>query len=373
MSRTGRVYLLIGLFAAGCGGELDDMSNGPGIDPNAAPKAMFETAVQPIMMQTCNVCHTGNAAGPPFMAPMPDVYSTVKAWPGLVGSSPQASKVYMKGMHEGPGFTPMQAMIVAQWINAEAMANRGGNPDGGGSTIIAPFIPQPGSNTIDLGTLGPGLAGATLKFDASISGAGLSMASLSITAPATTGIHVVHPLFTVYPQSGPAAPDPVDSFSGLDQTINMGATHMIGPGTLILTSFHLGDKIGVVFQTLAATNPPGGTDGGTGGGGGCKDVTDFTADAKPPLSNTCVTCHGGNNAGAQSALDMSRVNDTSADGQAAACAQVLNRVTPATPAQSRIFQVTAPGSTAVHPFKFPDQTTFNAFQNMVSQWIVREQ
>jgi hypothetical protein len=71
---------------------------------------------------------------------------------------------------------------------------------------------------------------------------------------------------------------------------------------------------------------------------------------------------------------MSRVNDTSAAGQAAACAQVLNRVTPANPAGSRIFQVTAPGASAlVHPFQFPDQTSFNAFQTMVSQWIVREQ
>ena len=374
MSRIGSVYLLIvGLAAAGCGGELDDQSGGPGIDPNAAPKTMFESAVQPIMMAACNVCHTGNAAGPPFMAPMPDVYSTVKAWPGLVGPSPQGSKIYMKGMHEGPGFTPAQAMIVAQWINAEAMASHG-NPDGGGSApMIAPFAPTPGTNTVDLSALGPGLAGATMKFDASISGAGLSMAALSITAPATTGVHVVHPLFTVYPMAGGATPDPVDSFSGLDQTINMGASGQIGPGTLILTSFQLGDKIGVVFQKLDATNPPGGTDGGTVGGGGCKDVTDFTADAKPPLSQTCVTCHGGNNAGAQSALDMSRVNDTSATGQAAACAQLLNKVTPATPAASRIFQVTMPGSTAVHPFQFPDQNSFNAFQNMVSQWIVHEQ
>src|SRR5262249_45004348 len=151
------------------------------------------------------------------------------------------------------------------------------------------------------------------------------------------------------------------------------ASGTVGPGTLILTGFKLGDRIGVVFATLAATNPPGGTDGGTGGGGGCKDVPDFTADAKPPLSNICVMCHGGANAGAQSALDMSRVNDTTAAGQAAACAQVLNRVTPANPAQSRIFQVTAPGSAAVHPYKFPDQNSFNAFQTMVSQWIVREQ
>jgi hypothetical protein len=372
MRRIGTVYLLI--VAVGCGGELDDMSSGQGIDPNAAPRQMFETAVQPIMMQTCNVCHTGMAAGPPFMAPMPDVYSTVKAWPGLIASSPQGSKIYNKGTHEGPAFTPSQLMIVATWITAEAKA--GSNPDGGagGMPIVPPFTPQPGSNSVDLGALGAGLAGTKMTFDATISGAGLQLAALQIVAPASTGVHVVHPLFTVYPMTGAAAPDPVDSFSGLDQTVAMGQSGALGPGTLILTSFKLGDRIGVVFQKLDATNPPGGNDGGTTGGGGCKDVTDFTADAKPPLSNTCVTCHGGNNAGAQSALDMSRVNDTSAGGQAAACAQVLNKVTPANPAASRIFQVTAPGaSQAVHPFQFPDQNSFNAFQTMVSQWIVREQ
>jgi hypothetical protein len=327
------------------------------------------------MMQACNVCHTGAAAGPPFMAPMPDIYTTLKAWPGLIGPSPQGSKIYMKGQHEGPAFTPGQAMRVATWLNAEAAAGSGGNDGGvGGAPLIPPFMPQPGTNTVDLGSLGPGLAGAKLQFDASISGAGLQLASLQIIAPASTGVHVAHPLFTVYPQSGSPLPDPVDSFSGLDQTIPAGMPGTIGPGTLILTSYKLNDRIGVVFEKLAATNPPGGMDGGTGGPGGCKSVMTFTASAKTPLSNTCVTCHGGANAGAQSALDMSRVNDTSTDGQTAACAQVLNKVSPATPAQSRIFQVTAPGaSAAVHPFQFPDQNSFNAFQTMVSQWIVREQ
>ena len=376
MRRTGTVYFFIfGLLAAGCAGELEDMSSGLP-DPNAAPKQMFESSVQPIMRQVCQVCHQGGptAPGPPFMTPMPDVYSTIKVWPMLIGTSPQASKLYMKGMHEGPAFTPTQATIVAFWINAEASAHHGNGDGGPGMPVLPPFAPQPGPNSIELGALGPGLAGAKLQFDATISGAGLQMAALQIVAPATTGVHVVHPLFTVYPQGGTPKPDPVDSFSGLDSTIPMGGHGQLGPGTLILTNFHLGDQLGVVFQAIAATMPPGGGDGGTGGpGGGCKDVGSFTANAKPQLGGICITCHGGQNPGALSALDMSRVNDTSADGQAAACAQVLNKVTPATPAQSRIFQVTVPGSQAVHPFQFPDQNSFNAFQTMVSQWIVREQ
>src|SRR5215471_15026849 len=206
MRRIGTVYLLI--LAVGCGGELEDMSSGGGIDPNAAPRRVFEHSVQPIMMQTCNVCHQGMAAGPPFMAPMPDIYSTVKAWPGLVGGSPQGSKIYTKGTHEGPSFTPGQLNIVGQWITAEAKAGSG-NPDGGagGMARIPPFTPQPGANSVDLGSLGPGLAGAKMNFDATISGAGLQLAALQIVAPPSTGVHIVHPLFTIYPQTGSPAPD----------------------------------------------------------------------------------------------------------------------------------------------------------------------
>ncbi|HJZ86373.1 MAG TPA: hypothetical protein VKN99_14430 [Polyangia bacterium] len=371
MRGAGSVCLLIAFV--GCGGDFIAAIGAPDHGGGGA-RGMFERSVQPILDGTCAVCHRGviGSAGPPFLLPMPDEYSTVMVWPGLVGDSPQSSKLYIKGQHEGPDFTPAQKDLVATWIIAEAMARLGGSDGGASGPTLPPFVPALGSNTRDLSALAPGLDGAALSFVASVSGAGLELTVLGVVAPATTGVHVVHPLFIVLPQSGSPKPDPVDSFYGLDQTVPAGGHRLLGPGTLILTSYKAGDSIAIAFQALAATNPPDLPDGGSSGGG-CKNVPSFTANARPQLQNICVTCHGGANPMANAALDMSHVPDDSPTGQAAACAQVRNKVTPSMPATSRIFQVTAPGFAGGHPFQFPDAGSFAAFEQMVSQWIASEQ
>jgi hypothetical protein len=344
--------------AGGAGG-----SGGTGSDP----KAIFESTVQPILDAACHACHTAGGAGPGFLVPSPDEYSAVKSWPGLLGPTPAQSKLYTKGQHEGPALTPEEATTVAAWINAEAAANQMMPDAGMPAPAIAPFMPTMGANTIDLSPLGPTLTGAQLRFSASMGASGLSLSMLQLVAPTMTGVHAVHPLFTVYPATGDPQPDPADSFQGMDMTVAAGQTQTVGPGFLLLTNYQSGMLISVAFDTFAPA-----TGGGTPSGG-CKNVGNFTNDAKAPLQANCTSCHGGANASAVAAVDMTRVGDATAAGQAAACAQVRNRTTPATPAMSDIFIQTAPNSATGHPFRFASTTASNAFQQAVTPWIVSEQ
>ncbi len=129
-------------------------------------------------------------------------------------------------------------------------------------------------------------------------------------------------------------------------------------------------KLSVAFQVIEPISSEVG-DGGVEGGvaGGCKDVGAFMANAQQLLQQNCVGCHGGGNAGAKGAVDMSSLG---AD-PAAACAQVKNRVNPDDAAQSQIFITTDPGGNAAHPYKFGGNGgNFSAFRTQVSQWITAE-
>jgi hypothetical protein len=98
-------------------------------------------------------------------------------------------------------------------------------------------------------------------------------------------------------------------------------------------------------------------------------VTAFTNSARNALQTSCGGCHGGGNAQATNALDMS---DLQTDA-AAACGQVKNRVNTTTPANSQIFVVTNPNGNASHPFKFGgNATNWNNFVNQVTTWINAE-
>jgi hypothetical protein len=131
--------------------------------------------------------------------------------------------------------------------------------------------------------------------------------------------------------------------------------------------------LSLAFETIEAVVPmtPDAGDGGTDPNG-CKDVQAFDTNAKGPLQNRCVGCHGGNNGQATAAVDMS---DLLTGGDVAkACAQVKNRINPADPPASQIFITTNPNGNAAHPYKFGGSAdTFNNFRSGVSIWIAAEQ
>ena len=105
---------------SGCLGTIADSSPAPAGTSTHARDLFMET-VQPILEGTCKTCHQAGGAGPPFLAPTGerDLYMTVKGWPGLVGSTPESSKIYTKGMHTGPALTMTQAKAVKAWLEAE--------------------------------------------------------------------------------------------------------------------------------------------------------------------------------------------------------------------------------------------------------------
>src|SRR6185436_19117692 len=100
-------------------------------------------------------------------------------------------------------------------------------------------------------------------------------------------------------------------------------------------------------------------------GGGCNNIPQFTALAQPPLAASCASCHGGGNPSAQGSVDMGRLADLTADGQAAACAQIKTRVNDADPVNSGLFLAPDPDSGTAHPFKFPTAGDFTAFRDQV--------
>jgi hypothetical protein len=335
--------------------------------------------LEPDLVATCSACHeAGGIADTPFLA-APDRYTSMVSWPGVVTKDPQKSVLLTYplsgGKHSGVNLdseelagTDLAARIEA-WLAEEARAIGDGALDAGRQ--IDPFTPIFGFNAVYLDALGSEYSGMALTFTANEIAAGaLELAELEVHPTAKLGVHVVHPLFVVYASEGGPDPDPVDSFSNVDQTFDVGAASALGPGAAILTNWKPGAKLSVAFERIepyGSQLADGGDEGGIGGG--CKDVDAFAASAAPPLSASCVSCHGGANPQAKSAVDMSQV-DTN---PAAACAQVRNRVNPGNPPASQLFVTTDPGGNAAHPFKFGGNAgSFNDFEGSVSTWIAAE-
>ena len=126
--------------ASGClGSALNDGDGGNGgnggtggsgnVDMAPDVVGKFYSDVQPIVMPACAGCHgmTGTTA-PAFMVATPDLLQNLLAYPGIIGSSPEKSRLYMKGLHEGPALTPDQKTTIGDWItffNANRSAIQG--------------------------------------------------------------------------------------------------------------------------------------------------------------------------------------------------------------------------------------------------------
>jgi hypothetical protein len=343
--------------AGGSGG-----SGGAGGAADMAPDVVgqFYQQVQPILVQACGGCHgvTGTPA-PAFMLAMPDMLQNILAYPGIIGPTPAKSRLYAKGPHEGPALTPDQSTVVGNWITFFNMS-RPMTDSGSGRPTIAPFTPSmTASNTIDLSALDATLAGQHLTFTAKMVGTSIQLSSIKLVTPATLGIHVVHPLFVIWDQNLTPTPDPVDSFSNLDETVFAGASSPLGPGTLLLPNFATGSLLSVVFTTIETKM--GSADAGMVAG--CKNLTMFVQNVKPLLQqNTCTTnCHVGTTPTAGLAFD--------ATPDAQLCNNARTEIDTTTPANSRLLTQPDPAQSNGHPQKV---NPFTAFQTAVTNWINAE-
>jgi mono/diheme cytochrome c family protein len=370
----------IDLGTGGSGSGSGGGANGSGSGGAAANhgKELF-AALQDDLYKACGSCHdAGGIADTPFLAG-PDVYATISSWPGIVVKDPKESQLLTYPI-AGPLHTYKKIdsdeykdtlyPALEAWLTEEAknivttMA-----ADAGKS--IPPFAPIIGFNAVYLDALGDAYTGMALTFNAlQLDEHVIELDDLEVHPTAALGVHLVHPLFSVFPLGKESDPDPVDSLSNVDQVFDSGQAGALGPGTLILTNWQAGAKLAVAFQKIEPFTTQVG-DGGTEGGttGGCKDVTSFNDNAAVLLAQNCQGCHGGGNGQAKGAVDMSQLT---AD-PAAACSQIKNRVDTASAAQSQLFITTDPGGNAAHPFKFGgDNGKFDAFKQSVSQWISAE-
>ena len=340
-----------------------DLSTPP--DMAVDPVLIFNEQVAPILTKSCAGCHNQmGGIGPGFLAP-PDVLATLLAYPAIVGLTPDTSLLYTKGSHEGPALSGVDKPIVGNWITLWNLYKPIPLDGGVNGPTIAPFAPTMGANTIDLSVLNPSLAGQKITFTAKMVGTTLELSSIDIVAAAAMGVHVVHPLWVSWDADMTPTPDPVDSFSNLDETVSGGATAPMGPGTLFLPNFATSMMINVVFSSITAQS--GTADGGTGLLG-CKSVATWTSDTKPQLTNNCVSCHGGSNTSATMAFPLQASNT---DTQS--CANTLGEVDVNTPANGRLYSYPNPANTNNgHPFHFPDTTTYTAFTTAVGMWIANE-
>ena len=319
---------------------------------SAAGRQLFE-ALLPQLDSTCGgSCHAQGAGGAPLWLGPPDAYTSAVKFPGVIVSNPGTSIVLTKGRHEGPALTDPLVNQVTQWLTVEAAALPVTS-----LPATPPFTVASGANDIDCSK--GGVPGTHITFSAAISGNLLTLSNVSIVAPATTGVHVVYPIFAILPASGPEIDDA--SFSNEDQTVAAGQTAPLGPGLLILTQWSTGAQMKIEFTTLAPATV---ADGGLTGG--CKAVSSFTTNAVPAIqANTCLNCHNTGGSG-NSAMDLSGLA-ANPPNDATACAQALAQANPASPAQSNI--ILAPtGKLVNHPFTSASQS----FVTMMETWIAAE-
>lgn len=330
------------------------------------------------MVAACGSCHdAGGFADTPFLRE--PRYESITSWPDIITKDPNESLLLsysiIGGGHSGANLDSdslKDSLLpkVQEWLAEEAKAIAETPPEQKGKSVD-PFSPILGFNAVYLDGIDAAFTGMAITFNANeLTPASLELTNVQVHTTAKEGLHMVHPLFSVYPKGGDPDPDPADSFSNVDQYVDYSTSEALGPGTLILTNWVQGGKLQISFENieLYSTLSPDGGDGGLAGG--CANVDSFISNAKSSFGQ-CLGCHGGNNGQATAAVDMQGlVNDADVPN---ACAQIKNRVSLQDPPQSQLFITTDPNGNAAHPYKFnQNQGAFDGFKAAVSVWIADE-
>jgi hypothetical protein len=332
--------------------------------------ALFSANVEPILTTYCSACHNrAGGIGPGFLEPKPDVLTTVLGHPGLIGTTPENSRILEKGAHEGPALTLLEALPIAEWIKIYNQRKLTEGGDGGApKPAIVPFPAAIGANIIDLSTLDPSLEGQTVTFNAKLLGSSqIELSSIKVNAARTTGIHLQHPLWVTWDLRMNPTPDPGDNFATLDQTVFAAGSEPMGLGLLVLP-YTPSQSLSVVFGLIEPKA------GGSGAGSGmlaCKNVAGFSA-AKSQLTGAagiaCSNCHAqqGN-----AALAFNLVGIAQAANDQAVCLSVRGEVDPEAPANSTLYKRVDPAGPAHTGGKLtPPQLT--ELRTAMDAWITSE-
>ncbi len=361
---SGPVGPATGTGAGGAGGE------GGAYVGGGDGRGLFEATVQPGLMQECGACHQlQGAADSPFLG-APDIYTSTVTYPGIVVPLPSQSIMLTRpadpghGAGQAPNMSDELRAKVLAWLEVEAALI----PDPAeGALVTTPFKPKLGGafNSIYLGELGQEYENVSLTFNATELGAPPSMLlleNIELHPISEMQIHVVHPLFTAYAEGSEPVPDPSDSFSLIDDIFALDTQITLGTGTLVHTAWTKDAYLSIGFEGLELVGdflPP--ID--------CVDQAEFDANVAPALATCADNCHAGENAQAQGAMDLAKLDSEPAE----ACKQVRARIKPGNPDSSQILIVTNPLDPAVHLFKFQGSlSAYNSFKSEVSPWILAE-
>ncbi|WP_272423284.1 hypothetical protein [Polyangium jinanense] len=352
---------------------------GGGEPAGPTPYELF-LKIEPDLVANCNICHKkGGSAPAPFLAgeTPEERYQTITFWPGIVTKAPEQSILLTHpespnhGGGEAPKIPENVKPGVLEWLTAEADGLPDGNGDIGPS--VRPFRPLPGGalNTVYLDALGEDFQYMSIAFFAEAIGGTsdaptmLRLTNITVHPVVDKPLHIVHPVFTVYVPGQPGDPDPVDSFSNLDQTFTLGGDNTLGTGEVVLTNWQKGAYLGIAFELIEVYG------GNAGPGTGCNDLVNFQQNVVPAMQTCMMKCHGGANPQAKGTMDLSELNVMM---PSAACQEVRARIKPGDPAASQILQVTDPVQPIVHMYKFDgDLNAYNAFKTKVEPWIMAEQ
>ncbi|HRI70779.1 MAG TPA: hypothetical protein PK156_41385, partial [Polyangium sp.] len=336
--------------------------------------------VEPELKGNCFICHKENgSADAPFIAGASpeERYASITAWPGIVTKVVAESILLTHpdqpthGGGEAPALPAEIKPDVITWLTAESVNAPDAMMDLG--PAVKPFKPIGGGafNTVYLGSLGPDFEFASISFNAKAIGGTtdnpsmLWLTNVTVHTVADKPLHIVHPVFTVYPPGSPADPDPVDSFSNIDQIFKIDTDPTLGTGEVVLTNWKKGSYLGLAFELVEIYGA------NSGMGAGCKDLATFTSVVVPQMQTCMMRCHGGTDPQAKGTMNLSELNAMS---PAAACVEVRARIKPGVPAESQILLVTDPSKIVVHKYKFDGNINlYNAFKDAVSPWIQAEQ
>ncbi|MBM4359093.1 MAG: hypothetical protein FJ096_13390 [Deltaproteobacteria bacterium] len=346
-------------------------SGAGGGDAASAGKQLFEELL-PTMVKECGSCHV-TGTDTPFLgdpkAGKPDPYETITSWPDFVVKDPEKSYLLVHATspdHKSAKPSAELKPALEAWLAEEAKSIADVEQEA--LPTVPPFKPILGGfNAVYLGSLGPAFEGMAVTFVAEeLTPTSISLSDIEVHPTSKLGVKLVHPLFTVFEKGSiDGEPDPVDSFSNVTLELQPGTSGVLGPGMVVLTNWKEASRLSLGFEVATVIDPNGTLDPNASP---CKAVETFTKNAAPAL-NACFGCHGGADAQAQGAIDMSDLMDAPEK----TCGQVLNRVNPKSPAKSQIFVTTSPASQAAHPFKFGGSAAqYNTFKDAVTLWIQEE-
>jgi hypothetical protein len=276
--------------------------------------------------------------------------------------------------------TAQQSADVLDWINAEREAAGSGGVDAGLATER--FLPQlctPGTTTcpvniVNLTSLVDGWAGAQIKFVAQPLSEDLYVTNLTLEG-GPDGVYLEHPLFASWPPDGaPPIPDTLDRFFSVKINIASGGAGMaIGGGTAAFVNFTPTNEITIHFKVLDKFRADVGTGDPMMTSTGCKKLTEFKANAKGPMQTNCAGCHGGANANATSAMNLTGINATDDATLQTVCDQARTRINFTDTNQSGFYIAPNPAQATNHPFKFNGvQANFDAFKAAIDPWVQAE-